>query len=409
MRVLLLHNRYQQAGGEDVVVEAEKTLLESHGHAVSLLEEHNDAISGLSGKLRAAASVLYSPASKEKVKAEIGRFRPDVAHVHNFFPLLSPSVYDACREAGIPVVQTLHNYRLTCANAFLYREGRICEDCLGKDFPWPAVLHHCYRGSHLQSLATASMLGFHRWRGTWANRVDAYIALTAFQRQLLIRSGLPPENVHVKPNFIMDPGHRPLPEPKGDYLLFVGRLSEEKGLGVILEAYRRHGLRFPLRIVGDGPQRAEWEERSRGLPITFLGKQEKTVVLTLLREARFLLFPSIWYEGFPMTIVEAFAVGLPVMASDLGGMPEILADGERGWLVKPGDPASWAVSASRAWSDTNGTRGRAQAARYAYEHHYAPEQNYLQLRDIYQRLCTPRRLPADALNSVLSHAFSRGE
>jgi len=385
LRILILHNRYQHAGGEDQVVEAERRLLESEGHAVTLFEAHNDQIIGASQKARAGLSAVYSVTSKRRIRAEIHRHAPDLVHVHNFFPLLSPAVYDACREAGVPVVQTLHNYRLTCSNAVLFRGGRVCEDCLGKPWPWPGVLRGCYRGSRLQSAAVALMIAAHRLRGTWLKRVDAFIVLTQFQRDLMIRAGLPPERLHVKPHFLADPGRPTMERALGDYALFVGRLSDEKGLSTLIEAYRTSGLELPLKIVGEGPQRPLLESQAAGLDhVAFLGWKTRGDVLELMRHARFLVFPSPWYETFGLTIIEAFSLGLPVVASCLGGSPELLAWGERGWLVEPDDPAAWARALVEASHDHEGRARRGVAARKAYEQHYGPSENYRLLMGIYQ-------------------------
>lgn len=383
MRILLLHNRYQQSGGEDMVVESERSLLESHGHAVELILADNEGIAGTIGLARAGMSAVYSLGSRHWIRSEIRHFQPDVVHVHNFFPLLSPSVYDACRAAGVPVVQTLHNYRLTCPNALLFRAGSICEDCLGKTMPWPGVVRGCYRGSRAQSAAVAMMIAAHRLRDTWRQRVDAFISLTAFQREVFVRAGLPPERLHLKPHFLFDPGagaHAP-----GGYALFVGRLSEEKGLATLIEAYRAHGVQLPLRIVGDGPMRSLLEQRAEGLAqVTFWGRQERSQVLEHMRQACFLVFPSDCYETFGITIIEAFSLGLPVMAARLGGTPELLAGGERGWLVEPGDPAAWARALAEAAGDRGGLARRGEAARAAYEAHYTPEENYRLLMGIYR-------------------------
>lgn len=384
LRILILHNRYQLSGGEDQVVEAERALLESAGHATALVEARNDTLMGPPGKARAALSALYSLPSRRRVRAEIRRFGPDVVHVHNFFPLLSPSVYDACLEEAVPVVQTLHNYRLICSNALLFREEAPCEDCLGKMLPWPGVWRGCYHGSRRQSAAVALMIAAHRLRATWQRRVAAFVTLTSFQRELMTRAGLPAERLHVKPHFLADPGLADRRSP-GSYALFVGRLSAEKGLSTLIEAYRSHGVGLPLKIVGEGPQRPELEALAAGLSqVEFLGPRPRREVLELMREARFLVFPSTCYETFGLAIIEAFALGLPVIASRLGGIPELLAAGERGWLVEPGLPSAWARTLAEAWNDLEGLSRKSSAARAAYEEHFGPRENHRRLMDIYQ-------------------------
>lgn len=387
MKVLMLHNRYQHAGGEDAVVQAELALLEAQGHRVELLEAHNDSISGGFGKAQAALSALYSLPGRRRAEEAIARYQPDLVHVHNFFPLLSPSVYDACREEGIPVVQTLHNYRLACPNALFFRDGKVCEDCLDQPIPWAGVMRGCYRNSRSQTAGVAAMIAVHRLRDTW-RRVSAFIALTDFQKGKFIQAGLPADRLHVKPNFAFDPGPRPQGAELGGYGLYVGRLSEEKGIQPLLRTYVEHRLTIPLKVLGDGPLRAPMEQgiRAEGLDgiVEFLGPQPRSEVTRLMQGARFLVFPSICYEGFPMAIAEAFAAGIPVLASRLGAVPDILMDGKAGWLADPGEPSSWAATLRAAWADHEGARHRGKAARQAYEALYSPDANYRRLLSIYE-------------------------
>jgi glycosyltransferase involved in cell wall biosynthesis len=390
MKVLLIHNRYQLAGGEDVVVQAEKALLEANDHQVALVEISNDQIVSVFDKANAAVRAIYSPASKQQVSAEIAHFRPDVVHVHNFFPLLSPSVYDACRDAGVPVVQTVHNYRLGCLNAILLRNGKVCEDCLGKRMPWPGIVHGCYRGSRAQSAATAAMLAVHWLRGTWQERVDAYIVLTNFQKEKMVQAGLPREKIYVKPNYISEPEQCGESKIFGDYALFVGRLSPEKSITTLIEAYKHNDLRIPLKIVGDGPlhESLQADVQAAGLEsaIKFLGRQDKSAVLSLMHNARFLVFPSIWYETFGLTMVEAFACGLPVLASRLGSMAEIVEDGVTGLHFEAGNSADLADKMQWANEHPEEMISMGKNARRAYEAHYTPEMNYQQLTAIYQQV-----------------------
>ena len=390
MKVLLIHNRYQLAGGEDVVVQAEKALLEANDHQVALVEISNDQIVSVFDKANAAVRAIYSPASKQQVSAEIAQFRPDVVHVHNFFPLLSPSVYDACRDAGVPVVQTVHNYRLGCLNAILLRNGKVCEDCLGKRMPWPGIVHGCYRGSRAQSAATAAMLAVHWLRGTWQERVDAYIVLTNFQKEKMVQAGLPREKIYVKPNYISEPEQCGESKIFGDYALFVGRLSPEKSITTLIEAYKHNDLRIPLKIVGDGPlhESLQADVQAAGLEsaIKFLGRQDKSAVLSLMHNARFLVFPSIWYETFGLTMVEAFACGLPVLASRLGSMAEIVEDGVTGLHFEAGNSADLADKMQWANEHPEEMISMGKNARRAYEAHYTPEINYQQLTAIYQQV-----------------------
>jgi glycosyltransferase involved in cell wall biosynthesis len=393
MRVLLLHNRYQLAGGEDGVVKAEKSLLEVNGHQVDLLEVSNHEIKNAWDKVTAAVSAIYSHSAKERVSQEIEKFHPDIVHVHNFFPLLSPSIYDACREHNVPIVQTLHNYRLACPKAMPFRDGKICEDCIGQPIPWSGVVHGCYRNSRVQSSVVAAMNTWHRLRGTWQEYVDAYIVFTQFQKNKMIQAGLPTEKFHIKPNFVFDPGFLELNIHRSNYLLFVGRLSEEKGVSVLIDAYINENLDIPLKIVGDGPLLSEIQQKVENSNaknvIEFLGFQDKSTVLSLMRDAQFLIFPSIWYEGFPLTIAEAFACGLPVIAPKLGGMAEIVDNEVNGLHFAAGNSAELAAKIQWAITHRESMNLMGNHARLKYESQYTPNTNYQQLIEIYQQVQKP--------------------
>lgn len=382
MKVLLLHNRYQIRGGEKAVLESEKTLLQDRGHSVALLETTNDEIQGLVATAKAAVNTIYCYSSKQRVRAEIDRFKPHVVHVHNFFPRLSPAVYDACLEAGVPVVQTLHNYRLLCPKASFFRSGKVCEDCLGKLVPWPGVLHGCYRDSRLGTGVVAAMLTVHRLRNTWTEGVNRYIALTEFAKQKFIEGGLPADKIAVKPNFVYpDPN---VGEGGGDYALFVGRLSPEKGLDTLLNAWTMLEERIPLKILGEGPMADAVAAATEKLEaVECLGRQPNEQVLALMKRALILIFPSVWYEGFPVTIAEAYAVGLPVVASQLGGMSSIIDPGRTGLLFQPGDPEDLARKVQWAVRHPEELSKMRREARAEYETKYASEENYQQLMEIY--------------------------
>jgi glycosyltransferase involved in cell wall biosynthesis len=388
MNILIIHNRYQLAGGEDAVVQAEAELLKSYGHDVSVLEVDNDTIVGVWGKAKTAFSAIYSFPSRNLVSNAIAQHNIQVVHIHNFFPLLSPSVYDACRDAVVPVVQTLHNYRLGCPKAMPFREGRVCEECIGKALPLPAVLYGCYRGSRVESAVVASMLAVHRYRQTWQERVDGYIALTQFQKDKLVQAGLPSEKIYIKPNFVFTPDTIAETSYDGDYALFVGRLSEEKGVATLIDAYKQGNLSIPLKIVGDGPLNDVLQQQVRTLGlenmITFLGQQNKSVVLNLMRNAQFLVFPSIWYEGFPLTIAEAFACSLPVIAAKLGSMAEIVENGVTGLHFEAGNPVDLAAKITWATTHAEAMIAMRKHAHSIYQTRYTPEANYQQLIEIYQ-------------------------
>jgi len=286
------------------------------------------------------------------------------------------------------VIQTLHNYRLLCPNAILYRDGGVCEDCLGR-LPWPGVMRGCYRGSRAQTVVVAAMLAVHRWLKTWLEKVDIYIALTEFARRKFIEGALPAEKVVVKPNFVHpDPGVR---DGSGNYAIFVGRLSREKGVLTLLAAWEL--LKdIPLKIAGDGPLVEDVRRRSQMLGgVEVLGRRDHKDVIGLLKGARFLVFPSEWYECFPVTFVEAFACGVPVIASRLGAMAEIVEDGRTGLHFTPGDPDDLAARVVYAWSHPERMREMGREARAEYEAKYTAERNYQMLMDIYHRAIEARR------------------
>ena len=377
-RVLIVHNRYQQPGGEDAVVDAEEALLRQRGHVVHRYGRHNDDIGALGrlGRLALARDTVWSGRTVDEVGALLERFRPDVVHAHNTFPLISPSLYTAARRAGVPVVQTLHNFRLLCPQAMLLREGRICEDCVGR-VPWRAVAHRCYRQSAPQSAVVATMLQVHRAAGTWRDQVTLYIALNDFCRAKFVQGGLPAERLRVKPNFI-DLPKPPVQRRAG--LLFVGRLSEEKGIDVLARALALTPPDIAVSVAGEGPLRQLLEAQPR---VALLGRVEPEQVYEHMRRATALVMPSIWYENFPRTVVEAFANGLPVIASRLGAMADLIEDGQTGLLFQPGDAADLAAKLQRAASHPEEMARMGAQARRHYDRHLTGESTYRQLQAIY--------------------------
>ena len=385
--LLMVHNYYREPGGEDAVFEAEANLLARHGHRIERVTIHNDGIPddlGAVGRVQLAARTLWSRQTYQEVRSRRHRLKPDMALFHNTFPLISPSAYGACREARVPVVQTLHNYRLICPNATFFRDGRLCEDCLGKTPPWPGVLHACYRNSRSQTAVVAAMLTGHRLRRTWARDVDVYIALTEFARQKFVQGGLPADRVVVKPNFVHpDPG---VGAHDGNFVLFVGRLATNKGVETLLRAWELLEGPVPLRIVGDGPLAWLVQRAGDSRPtIKYEGRLARNAVVALMREARALIFPSGWYECFPLTILEAFACSLPVIASRLGAMAEIVDDGRTGFHFAPGDVADLAAKVKWAWTHPHEMRCMGMEARREYETKYTAERNYSLLMQVYER------------------------
>ena len=389
LRILQMHNRYQQAGGEDMVVEAERSVLRARGQVVELLEKDNHTISGIKQRLVTAVDAPYSNTSRQEVKRALLQYSPDVVHVHNFFPLLTPSVYDACREAGVPVVQTLHNYRLICPGALLMRGGRVCEDCVNGS-AYQSVLHGCYRGSRLGTLAVARMVEFHRKRRTWHDKVDRFIALTEFAKSKYIEAGFPREKIAVKPNFVSD---APIEGKENDWqeragALFVGRLSAEKGVTTLLRAWEQSDI--PLRIVGDGPLRGIVERGGNGL-VTPMGQLPSGEVGIEMRKARFLVMPSECYEMFGLVIIESYSNGLPVIASRLGSMAELVEDGVTGLHFEPGDADDLAAKVKWLADRPDLCRRMGENARRVYEEKYTPQRNYEILMTIYRRAIEARQ------------------
>mgnify|MGYP000656046149 CR=1 FL=1 len=406
MRIILLHNHYTQPGGEDAVFEAEKSLLERMGHEVVEFVEDNRRLNGVN-PFKVAVDAVWSRESYIKIKELIREKRPDVAHFHNTFLRISPAAYYACKEEGVPVVQTLHNYRLICPGALLMRDGRVCEDCVGKAVAWPGVVHGCWRGSGAQTAVVSSMLTFHRLLKTWQEKVDLYIALTEFARKKFIQGGLPGEKIVVKPNFIASDElgvmsdelrvmsdevklitYHPSLITQQSYVLFVGRLSPEKGIQTLLRAWK--GLkRVPLKVLGDGPLWKEVEDfiEKEGLSyVEILGHRPRDEVFRLMKEAGVLVFPSECYENFPMAIAEAFACGLPVLASRLGAMEEIVEDGRTGLLFEPGNAEDLAEKVAWAWEHPKELEEMGREARREYEAKYTAERNYEMLMEIYGKV-----------------------
>ena len=378
MRILVVHNYYQQSGGEDAVVAEEIALLERNDIAVELYAKHNDSIETMS-RAQIALDTLWSTKSADEVSAVIKRFKPDVIHTHNTFPLISPSLYYAAARMNVPVVQTLHNFRLFCAQAMFMRDGKVCEDCLGK-LAWHGVLHGCYRGSKIQSAAVVSMQGLHRMLGTYQNKVTRYIALNQFCSDKFIEAGLPKARMSIKPNFIDLPQLENSDTQLRQGGLFVGRLSKEKGLATLAEAATIYSDAH-IDVVGVGPE----EQMLTNNPnINLNGWQVPAEIYAHMRSASYLIMPSIWYENFPRTLVEAFACGLPVIASRLGAMAELINDGITGLLFEPGNAKD--LADKLRWADQHPAEmlNMGRQARHEYDAKYTSAINFKQLMEIYQ-------------------------
>jgi glycosyltransferase involved in cell wall biosynthesis len=392
MKIILVHNHYQLPGGEDRVFSQERQLLESHGHEVVVYQRSNKELLAYSPlqKLSLPKQLVWARDAHRQILALLRQERPHLVHVHNTFVQISPSIFAACREAGIPVVQTLHNFRLLCPAATFFRDGKICEECSESSL-WRGVQHACYHQSHGATAAIALMLTVHRKARTWVDGVSLYIALTQFSRGKFTRGGLPAEKIMVKPNFVApDPGEK---NGGGHGAIFVGRLSPEKGIKTLLRAWRQLRTRVPLLIVGDGPMRGELEKMALELrlsQVTFLGQVSHAVAQAAIKNSQMLILPSECYENFPLTIIEAFSCGAPVVCSRLGAMQEIVSDGATGLHFTPGSPEELAERVAWAWDHPRQVKEMGSTARLEYEQKYTAEINYAALMSIYdQALSAP--------------------
>ncbi len=387
MKIALVHNAYQQAGGEDAVFEQECKMLEKAGNTVVTYRRTNWDTDGYSGlkRISLAKRTIWASDSRSDFLELLRREKPDVVHVHNTFVMISPSIYSACHEANVPVVQTLHNYRLLCPAGTFFRDGKLCEECLQHSL-LRSVEHSCYHDSYSASAVVASMLAYHRARKTWKREVSSFVALTQFARNKFMEGGLPGERILVKPNFVSpDPGAR---TGIGDYALFAGRLSPEKGVGTILSAWKRLSVAVPLVIIGGGPdeERLKAQAASQGLTgVQFRGQLPREQTLAAINNARFVLIPSEWYETFCMAIAESFACSTPVICSRMGVMQELVEDRRTGLHFSPGDADDLAGKVAWAWAHTDEMRTMGIAARAEYESKYTAEKNYPQLMEIYRR------------------------
>jgi glycosyltransferase involved in cell wall biosynthesis len=389
MKVLFVHNYYQSSSpsGEDMVFNNEVELLRNHNVQVATYTKHNDEIInyGFLKKLKLPFGNIWSEVTYNELTNILEREKPDICHCHNLYYLISQSAYYACKDVGIPVVQTLHNFRFFCINGMLMRNGRVCERCLGR-LPLFGGMYGCYRNTRIYSIPLTFVNVYHYLKGS-LRTVDAYIALTEFARRKFITAGLPAEKVFVKPNFLTEPheGSRVCNENS----VFIGRLSEEKGLHTLLDAAKilqRCNTEFTIKIVGDGPLAPELRKRARieGIAnIEFSGRKSHEETMNILRQAMFLIMPSICYEGFPMAMGEAYARGKPVIASNLVAAADLIKERELGVLVVPGDSADLAEKIKEMLERRNSILKMGLNARKVFEEKYTAEKNFDILMDIY--------------------------
>lgn len=378
----MVHNFYQQPGGEDLSFAAESAIVEAHGHQVIRYTEHNDRAARM-GPFSLARATVWNGKACRALRRLLREARPQVAHFQNTFPLISPAAYYAAKAEKVAVVQSLRNYRLLCPNALFFRAGKVCESCMNKSIPWPGIVHACYRGSRAATGAAAAMVAVHRAMGTWTNRVDQYVALTEFARQKFIQGGLPAERIVVKPNFVY-----PSPQPQkgvGSYAIFVGRLSPEKGVDTVLKAWEQLAGRVSLKIVGDGPMAPYVADTAgRIVGVEWLGHKSVEAVSDLIGNAAFLVFPSEWYETFGRVVIEAFAKGTPVIAANLGAASELIDSGRTGLHFRPGDAEDLAAKVDWMLSHPEKLPAMRKEVRAEFEAKYTAERNYDMLMNIYQ-------------------------
>ena len=405
MHVLVLHNRYRQNGGEDAVVRSEIQLLRSQSVKVTEFALTNDAEAGSwTGLVQLGVAAIWSQSSHRRVKELCADVRPDIAHVHNFWMRLSPSVHYACREAGVATVQTLHNFRLLCLRADFLRDGQVCEDCLGHT-PWQGVMHRCYRDSVSASASVAGMIATHRLAGTWRSHVNAFIALSEHSKSRFIRGGIPKQRLFVRPNFLEDAGVS-TPLPSGSNLvLFVGRLSEEKGVQLLLGAWRevRNRARSVLCIIGDGPLRGRLERQAQdyGFPpgeVQFTGALPYSEVMRQIGNARALVLPSLCFENCPRTLLEAFCNGRPAVVPDHGSLDELVRDGQTGLKFAAGNEYSLSETLLKLLSPSAAVNTWGANARLEYLLRYTPKASFEKLMQIYQFALTQNCNRAEAFN-----------
>ncbi|WP_262511950.1 glycosyltransferase family 4 protein [Marinilabilia rubra] len=384
MRVLFVHNRYKQAGGEDSVVKMESQMLKRNGHDVELLEFDNTEIKSFLSKIKTFFSVIYSKSSKKGIRRTLENSDFDLIHVHNFFPLISPSIYDLANEYDLPVVQTLHNYRIICPGALLMKNSKVCEKCITGNY-MHSVLYRCYRKSFFGSLSLAMMDYVNRKRNTWNTKIDKVICLTEFAKSKFIEGGISEDLITVKPNFIEYRGDN-LESTRENLGLFVGRLSHEKGIAKLIQMHDY--LDGKVLIVGDGPL----INKLKGLDkFIVYGKQNSEQVNQLMKKASFLIFPSIWYEGLPMTIIEAFSNRLPVVASKLGAMKEIIKHEATGLLFNLIDLQDGIDNINRAFNNFALMRDYGNAAYCQYLNQYTDKVNLKQMLEIYKEVLEKRK------------------
>ncbi|MGF1542025.1 MAG: glycosyltransferase family 4 protein [Pleurocapsa sp.] len=381
MNILLIHNQYQQLGGEDTIFATEADLLESYGHKVYRYQMDNHQLKQMN-PLTLTKATLWNSQVYQEIRTLITEIKPQIAHFHNTFPLISPSAYYAAKAEGIPVVQTIHNFRLFCANALFFRDGQVCEQCLIQKNPLPGIIHACYRNSVTATTAATLMVQLHALIGTWSKVIDIFIAYSDFAYKKLVQGGLPPEKIAFKTNFLY-----PVPEigkGEGNYALFVGRLAPEKGIGTLLKAWEQLGEKIPLKIVGDGPlapQVLTVANQTSG--VDWLGKKPLSEVYKLMGDASFLVIPSEWYETFGRVGIEALAKGTPLIVTKVGALAELVKHQYNGLHFRLGEPKDLITQVQWLLDHPLELSQMRLDARNNFETKYTANDNYQKLMEIY--------------------------
>lgn len=378
MKILQVHNTYTSKTGEETVVEEEKKILEKHGHEVIQFVKDNSELGAfsLTQKLKMYGSLLSSKIIATELADYIDAEQPDVCHVHNTFPIITPVVYEVCQAKKLPVVQTLHNYKMVCTNSIMFREGEVCEECLGKNL-YNSIKFKCYRNSYLATAVQAHVIQHHRNKGTWQQQVDRYVCLTDFQKDKLIYGGLPADKVTVKPNFI---SHSGLPVVQEDFFLFVGKIGDYKGLQDLLYLFR-HNSHSKFILIGNSEEPEQFDEFNN---VVYLGEQGTAVVLDHMRRCKAVIFPSLNYEGMPMVLLEAFSHKKPVISRDRGAMSSMIKAGYNGLKYEELDDL---VDAVKQFEEDGALVDELGENAYSeYLEKYSEEKGYQNLVNLYEEL-----------------------
>lgn len=387
MKILLIHNFYQQFGGEDAVALAEQRLLEQQAEDVVVYSRHNDDIKsyGVAAKAKFGVETIFSRRTNHEIREVVRRCQPDVAYVHNVFPLISPAVYHALHALRVPTVQVIHDFRFLCPNGWFYTQGRVCERCKSGQY-WNAVRRRCYRGSYLLSALYATAVGANRLAGIF-DKITAFICLTEFAKHKLVEARIPERKIFIRPNFLDATTTTPTPG-QGHHVVYLGRLSAEKGVWTLVRAFEQ----LPdvtLKIVGTGPLEAALHAYVRERHLTnvhFAGFQQGAEKQALLRESVGTVVPSEWYENFPVVVLEAYAAGKPVIGANIGSLPYVIENERSGLLFEVGNPRSLADKVRELVNDPAKRAAMENYARTLVDNKYSPRESYRTLKTIFTQV-----------------------